>query len=96
MLDKNKEAPKFIYIETPINRYYPKYLLHSYHQCYKCHKDCSDEFIIVSDKNNDKKYFCLDCVLSSVDWCKNCGEPFESDGKHEYCYKCREKGRIII
>ena len=63
-----------------------------YCQCSKCHKDfLEDDLFIVQTENNGRKYVCLDCIGSNIDWCKKCGEPFEKKDNQEICYSCLRK-----
>lgn len=65
-------------------------------QCVKCNKIFDDlDVMAVKAKNYDGiRYYCTDCVGTGVNWCKNCGMPFEvTDDKDELCPDCAGKER---
>lgn len=66
-------------------------------QCCKCHKffNEDDVFPVKSKKyEGEVKFYCLDCVSTDINWCKNCGEPFEIENDNEeLCPDCSGKKR---
>lgn len=73
------------------NNYYKVYSC----QCSNCNKHFPAEDVILvksKDKTNISKYYCLDCIgAAEINWCEECGEPFEANDKDEkYCLEHRK------
>ena len=61
---------------------------------YRCHK-CKmgfpgDEVIEVKLIKGGKAFFCVDCLMDGVDWCKSCGEAYEINPDKPYERLCRD------
>jgi hypothetical protein len=65
----------------------------TYH-CEKCKQPfLEDDLFLVKGKDGTKKYYCINCVNPNVNWCSNCGEPFETDdinSLEDYCMDCKK------
>lgn len=61
--------------------------------CDKCQQVfLEDDILPAIGKNGEKKYFCINCVGTAVNWCDVCGEPFEADNdKENLCPKCKKE-----
>lgn len=60
-------------------------------QCCKCQRFLSieDVFPVKAKDIDGIKYYCLDCVDTNINWCKKCGEPFETDDESaDFCPDC--------
>lgn len=62
-------------------------------QCFCCGAQLMDFEVIpvMYDKEGHTHDYCGACCMEHVDWCVNCGKPFENNGYVKLCYKCREK-----
>jgi hypothetical protein len=62
--------------------------------CVHCGKDLLEEEMFPVDRINGKiGYFCPDCIVDNVGWCKDCGDAFElkpNETNVYQCYTCRE------
>ena len=68
-------------------------------QCVKCKKvyDESDVFPVKSRNGNGTRYYCLDCVSTGVNWCAECGEPFETENDNEnICPDCLNRTQAQV
>lgn len=79
-----------------LNGYYPISNSKNKHrcQCVKCNKLYEEDDVFpVKAKNHEKThYYCLDCVGTGINWCKNCGEPFEIENElSDLCQDCINK-----
>ena len=74
---------------------YPTYSTGPY-KCSKCGRGFTeDDVFLVKTKTGEKKYYCVDCVSSNVNWCENCGEPFEIERSNEiYCSDCAKARKM--
>ena len=104
MLDAANEAPKFEYIDGyyGYRNYFGANFWSDWYkfdgvsevcQCEQCKKYYpeDDVFLVKSKKyKNLSKYYCIDCVAKGVNWCKQCGQAFETDDdKEDFCPTCR-------
>jgi len=100
MLQEVQTAPFFEYIANPraayswINTYYssfPYALDNVNYQCSKCHKVYGEDdiFPVKARKTGKTKYYCLNCVSAGINWCKRCGEAFETESDtDDFCPDC--------
>lgn len=90
MLDVANEAPFFAFV--PSRRYWPLSQSKKYN-CHKCKNSFAEyELIPVKTKTGSTVFYCPDCVVANVDWCKRCGEPFESEPNNGMlCVNCRSE-----
>lgn len=59
--------------------------------CCKCKKEFrTDELIPVKTLAGTTEYFCIECINGKVDWCKVCGEAYETSKDNEtgLCEDC--------
>lgn len=100
---KNPPVNKFAYIEqiqqyTPMTPYswgwdFGYETSTEACKCEKCHEYVpKDDTYPVNTKSGEKKDFCIECMMESVAWCKECNEPFETDDINAlYCPSCASK-----
>lgn len=64
--------------------------------CYKCGRSCKeDEVMDVKLIKGGVGYICDNCLLTNVEWCRGCGNAFETDPEHPdalVCPTCSKKG----
>ena len=72
--------------------YYP-YKPKMHYICRGCGKEFDEEEMLeVKLNKGNSGYFCFDCLGTKVDWCRNCGEPFEvKPGSKGCCAECQKK-----
>ena len=67
--------------------------------CIHCGKSLIEEELFpVKLINGVKAYYCPDCLVDHVGWCKDCGEPFElqeGDSNYLQCYDCRKPKETV-
>ena len=85
MLDKADEAKSFDYGED----------LYSNFHWYAFNKRCDEckqlffdyEMIPVELEDGKIKYYCPDCCVNKVTWCKECGKPMLKNNNQKICYR---------
>lgn len=64
-------------------------------KCHNCHNNFSEyELIPVKSREGQTVFYCPDCIVSNVNWCYFCNEPFEvdlADPKKHVCKDCEGK-----
>lgn len=103
MLDDIDNSPYFEYIEDfnfenyyLQNYYFPKEEVKKV-QCCNCHKIFTEDdvFPVKAKDFNGINFYCIDCVVDGVEWCQNCGQPFETDNENDIlCPDCAGKERF--
>lgn len=86
------EIPDFKYDENPISRamWWRASDVYGQH-CSKCKKLFSEYELMPVKSIDDVKYYCPDCIVGAVEWCEECGEPFENPtGTAKICNECLE------
>ncbi len=99
MIEESEKAPFFKYIPDPLENFYKnfgnKFFKDRTHLCNKCgHVFTEDDLFPILGKDCSKFYLCYDCIDNSINWCENCGEPYERVGKSRYCPKCLKENKI--
>lgn len=97
MLDDSNNIEKFEYKELDYKKYFSSYYKDKYdfgQHCAGCGKIFSDyDLTPVKIDDNKLKYFCPDCLVDKVEWCLECGSPFQYENSSEerkYCKECEE------
>ena len=67
------------------------------YKCHRCGKTYGhDDVLPVKLIKGGTAFFCENCLVNHVDWCRQCGEAFEVDPKNpneELCSSCRKSGK---
>ena len=67
------------------------------YRCHRCGKTYGhDDVLPVKLIKGGTAFFCENCLVNHVDWCRECGEAFEVDPKNpneELCSSCRKSGK---
>ena len=91
---QEKDIPQFEYIPNPYANAWYKMV---YNQTDGCHcKKCGKEFAptdlidVKASNSYDVVSYCIDCIGGNVEWCSNCGEPYELPGKDKNLNICED------
>lgn len=77
--------------------YNPDHLENVSYICHGCgRKFSSDDVLPVKLLHGGIGYFCEDCLDRDVNWCVNCGEPFEVDPDHPSDVICKDCLKEIL
>lgn len=67
------------------------------YRCHRCKGTFKNEDVLpVKLIKGGRGYFCVDCLMQDVEWCKNCGEPFEIDPKKPYAALCKDCEKKLV
>ena len=102
MLDDVNNAEKFEYIEdiqeAIISSFYRRDMKRLYNRnlylCDCCHKTWDEDDIlpVKAKVDNSYHYYCINCLSDKINWCEDCGEPFEYKNENDkYCNSCLKK-----
>ena len=87
----DKECIQYKYIPKKYSTFNLSKNTQSANKCYNCGNfEMADDLLPVQIANGDKALYCIECISKRVNWCKKCGEPFETYGNKEIdiCYNC--------
>ena len=100
---RETDIPNFEFKELDTRNWYKSYLERDLYDekfdygmhCGSCKNLYSEyELYPVKSSNNSVKFFCPDCLVERVKWCKTCGEAFEpaSSAFNDKCSDCAKLG----
>lgn len=92
MLDDVEKSPHFKYIEDFDEDFYfsknYSFADKKVH-CFNCGKIFPESDTIPILSKTEAKYYCIDCAVEKLNWCKNCGRTYEiKDLNNELCPYC--------
>lgn len=94
---QEKDIPKFEYIPAAYDmrsawfRWIAPSVNKDDKHCHVCKREfLPEELIPVKMRNGAIEYFCIDCIVDTVDWCNCCGEAYEisPNNKLNLCEDC--------